>query len=662
MIAQRLRSIERADFVVAGALLVFGQIEVPAFGVPGDPLAAHVLWALAAVAALFRRVHPLAFAIVGAAVVGLRYRYGLTPEGGAVFAIFGLLAIYGAGAYARGPLRSVVNAAVAVALCVLVSVWVTAADQGPLVGLPNVEWVGQISIYLAAALGGVVLRDRSGALSAARSRAAAVPTEREAVAAALADERATVARELQALVSAAVRRVLAEAERASRGLERSAEEARAALARARQGSRGALADMRRMLTVLRSTGDDGPPRQLPPEPGVEGALARIPSLLRDQGMPLLIVAIGVPEAILSAGQPDAIYGSADAPVRILGVLALAAALVPRRRAPLASSILVAAVLVVRSVGLDDLFALNMPLYVAAFAAGAYGRTPLRAAVGGLVLLATALTLPSLLGIGFPVGAYVYVVATTGAAWATGLGGRRRLAEAVELHLLAEGEEELRTLAVHRALTEERLRVARELHDLVGHGLTSITLQCSAGERLASRDPVRAREAIANAESAARSTLDELAELLAALGGRDEARLPSLDDLEALTARARAGGMEVELDVAVSPDDLPAGQSSAAYRIVQEALTNARKHGAAAPVRVEIGCEDGALRIAVTNAVRNARPTADGGGHGLVGMGERVRVYGGELDAGPDGRDAWAVRASIPLGEPEPVADPSGALA
>jgi signal transduction histidine kinase len=417
--------------------------------------------------------------------------------------------------------------------------------------------------------------------------------------------------------------------------------------------------MRRMLTVLRSS-EEEPPRPPRPEPGVEGLLARVPKFLRDQGMPLLIIAIGVPEAILSASQADALYGAADVPVRIAGVLALALALVPRRRAPLLSSLLVAAVLVIRSVGFDDIFALNMPIYVAAFAAGAYGHTRLSAAIGGLVVLGTALTLPSLLGITFPLGAYVYVVATTTAAWATGLGGRRRLAEADELHRLADAEEELRALAVHRALTEERLRVARDLHDLVGHGLTSITLQCSAGERLAGRDEPQAREAIANAETAARSTLDELAQLLAALGGRGEAHLPSLDDLGELVARARAAGMEVEL-ASAALEGLPAGQSSAAYRIVQEALTNAHKHGAAGAVRVEIERGDEALRMTVTSAVGAAR-TAESGGHGLIGMAERVRVYGGELEAGPAEPGTWSVRASIPLGDPGPVADPSGALA
>jgi signal transduction histidine kinase len=658
---RRLRSIPPADFILAGALLVFGQIEVPAFGVPGDPLAAHVLWAVAAIATLFRRDHPLAFAVLGAVVVGLRYRYGLTPEGGAVFAIFGLLGIYGAGAYAHGPLRSLANATIAVLLYVLVSAWVVAAGHGPLVGLPAVEWLGQISIYIAAALGGVVLRDRSGALAAARQRAAAVPTEREAVAAALADERATVARELQALVSAAVRRVLDEAERAAALLRGSAEEAGGALGRAQAASRSALSDMRRMLTVLRSAGDERAERSPAGDPGVEGLLGRVPPLLRDQGMPLLILAIGIPEAFLSAGQPDAIYGAADVPARLLGTLALAAALVPRKRVPLVSSILVAAVLAIRIVAIDDLFALNMPLYVAAFAAGAYGRTLLSAALGGLTLLATALIVPTVVGVEFPLGAYVYVVATVAAAWATGLGGRRRLAEAEELHELAAAEEQLRVLAVHRALTEERLRVARDLHDLVGHGLTSITLQCSAGERLAGRDEPRARAAIENVESAARSTLDELAQLLAALGGLAEARLPSLEDVEELVSRARANGMEVELVGAESGESLPAGQSSAAYRIVQEALTNARKHGATAPVRIEIERDEDELRTVVTSAVGPGRG-GESGGHGLIGMAERVRVYGGELEAGPAEPGTWAVRASIPLGEPEPVADPRGALA
>jgi signal transduction histidine kinase len=647
------------DVALAAAVLVGGQIEVPLFGVPGDPLAAHVLWAVAAVTVLVWRPYPLLFAAIGAAVLWCRYRYGLTPEGGATFAIFGLMSIYGAGAHTRGPLRSVAYATVAASLQILVIALATEEGYGPMVGLPAVEWLGQISLFISAGLGGVVLRDRTGPLEQARRRARELPAEQEAVAAALADERTVVARELQALVTVAVRGALGEIGRARSA---AADGARAALDRAQGWSREALAEMRRMLVLLRS------PEGAPAEPTAAAApapsrdldalLAWLPAPLRRQGLPLLVLAIGIPEAVWAVGEPPELYGDADLAVRTAGVAAMAAAFVPRRAFPLVSTAAVCGVIVVRVAGLDDFFALNLALYMAAFTAGAYGRSVPTSVLGGVLVVATAVTTPTLVEIPFPAGAYVYIVGTIAAAWIIGYAGRRRLAEADEIHDLAEQDEERNRLAAGRAVAEERLRVARELHDLVGHGLTSITLQCAGAERLVGRDPERAQEAMANASAAAAETLDELGQLLAALGGSETA-VRGVDDLESLVEVARTSGLAIDVEQHGDVGILDPGRSAAIYRITQEAITNARKHGAPnRPIRARIETDDQAVRITVDNEVAPegapAKPAdARSGGHGLIGIQERVRVFEGEVQAGPaDPRgNTWRVAASLPLDDP-----------
>jgi signal transduction histidine kinase len=649
------------DVALAAALFIGGQIEVPLFGVPGDALAAHVLWGVTALTVLLWRPYPLLFAVIGAAALLLRYRYGLTPEGGATFAILGLMSIYGAGAHTRGPLRSVTYATIAVGLQILAIAVTTEAGYGPMVGLPAVEWLGQIAIFIAAALGGVVLRDRSGALEVARERAERLPSEPEAVAAALADERTDVARELQALVTDAVRGALKEIGRAREALASAGEEARAALGRAQDWSREALAEMRRMLVVLRSEGS-APPADADHPAGrrdLGALLDRVPGPLRRQGLPLLVLAIGIPEAILSTEQPPELYGDADVGVRIAGVVVMAAAFVPRRSLPLLSTLAVCGVIMGRVAVLDDFFALNLALYIAAFSVGAYGRELVSSVIGGLLVIATAVITPALVDVPFPAGVYVYIVGTIAAAWITGYAGRRRLAEADEIHELAEQEEERHRLAAHRAVAEERLRVARELHDLVGHGLTSITLQCAGGERLVTDDAARAEEAMANAASAAAETLEELDQLLAALGGSADVSVRGLGELDSLVAGARASGVDIEVEQRLDATSLDPGRSAAAYRITQEAITNARKHGARdRPIRARIEADSGALRVIIDNEVAASGPAQAGtGGHGLVGIQERVRVFDGELEVGPVDTNGttWRVAASLPLGDPEPVA-------
>jgi signal transduction histidine kinase len=379
--------------------------------------------------------------------------------------------------------------------------------------------------------------------------------------------------------------------------------------------------------------------------------SRLPRLVRAQALPLLLLVVEVGEAVMNSNGTAAEYGTASPVVRVLGAVALAAAFLPRRRWPLATVVLAVAVMVVRTNLLSDWFGLNPPSYLAAFVAGAYARSMVAAVVGGLVVV---VSMPALVVVTFPgdypVYVYLFFVTMIGAAWMAGVGGRRRLAEAAELRELTAQEERRQARQVADAVNAERLRVARELHDLVGHGLTSITLQCAAAEQVLERRPAEAARAVDAAEQVCREVLGELRQLLAALDG-DERELPDLARLPQLARRAEAEGLRVRLALDGDLDAVPPGHAGAAYRIVQEALTNARKHAGPVDVGVHVALARSTLAIEVRNSggAPATAPDGPGGGLGLAGMRERVRVYDGWLAAGPDERGGWAVRAELPVG-------------
>ncbi|TMR94925.1 sensor histidine kinase [Nonomuraea basaltis] len=214
-------------------------------------------------------------------------------------------------------------------------------------------------------------------------------------------------------------------------------------------------------------------------------------------------------------------------------------------------------------------------------------------------------------------------------------------------------------ALVRAAEHERARIARELHDVVTHNVSVMIVQAGAARKVMDTAPERAQEALLAIEAGGRAAMTELRHVMGLLtidsagaysaGAADLAPQPGLDRLDALVDRLSDTGVPVTLTRSGHPRPVPAGVELAAYRVVQEALTNTVKHaaGATATVHVEYGA--GHLRVQVTDTGGTpGAPAATGGGHGLIGLRERLAVYGGTLRTGPPLTGGYRVDAHIPL--------------
>jgi signal transduction histidine kinase len=200
---------------------------------------------------------------------------------------------------------------------------------------------------------------------------------------------------------------------------------------------------------------------------------------------------------------------------------------------------------------------------------------------------------------------------------------------------------------------ERNRLARELHDSVGHALSVVTLQAGAAGRVLDSDPAFAREALGAIEDSARAALEDLDHVLGLL--REDPSRPApqatLEDLGRLLEQTRIAGVRLDAEIDPEVGRVPAAVSREAYRIVQEGLTNALRHAGKVPVRLRLGVADERLEIEMSNPLGAPHGAGAGAGHGggrgLGGVRERVTVLRGEMSAGPDGTQ-WRFRVSLPL--------------
>jgi signal transduction histidine kinase len=236
----------------------------------------------------------------------------------------------------------------------------------------------------------------------------------------------------------------------------------------------------------------------------------------------------------------------------------------------------------------------------------------------------------------------------GGSWLAGRYVRSRRTE-------VSGFEQEREERARQAAAQERARIARELHDVIAHGVSVMGVQAAAAEQVLDTDPQQAREPLRSIQGSARDAVSELQRLLGVLRDTDDepsrAPQPGLGELDALVEQLRASGLDVDVTREGWGTPLPAGIELSAYRIVQEALTNALKHAGPGHARVCVRRHPHDLEIEVRDDGGTAparTPAGNGSGHGLVGMRERVALYGGTLEAGPAATGGFVVHARLPL--------------
>jgi signal transduction histidine kinase len=209
----------------------------------------------------------------------------------------------------------------------------------------------------------------------------------------------------------------------------------------------------------------------------------------------------------------------------------------------------------------------------------------------------------------------------------------------------------------QAVNAERTRIPRELHDVVAHSVSVMVVQAGAARRVLDKDPDRASEAMASIESTGRQSLNELRRLLGMLRQADGAATgrvpqPSIDDVDALLAQTREAGLPVTIEIEGEPRPLAPGVDLSAYRIVQEALTNTIKHAGPAEATVRLCYGADTLELVISDDGRGAdceeAERTGAAGHGLVGMRERVSLFGGDLQVGNRPGGGFTVRATLPL--------------
>jgi len=237
------------------------------------------------------------------------------------------------------------------------------------------------------------------------------------------------------------------------------------------------------------------------------------------------------------------------------------------------------------------------------------------------------------------------------AWTVGVTVRTRRAYVAALEARAELLEREREDNARLVVALERGRIAREMHDVVAHNVSVVVVQAAAAERLVETDPERARQAMRDVATTGRQALTEMRRLLGVLRDGDAADdlgpQPGVAELRALAGTVEDAGMQVELSVQGEERPLPASAALSVYRIVQEALTNSLRHAGPARARVILRYLPDALEVQVSDNGSGGMPPAEHAGHGLIGMRERVALFGGELTAGPRPEGGYAVVARIP---------------
>jgi len=433
-----------------------------------------------------------------------------------------------------------------------------------------------------------------------------------------------------------------------------------------------------------------------PRPGEEGWRPLVPAPVVDAVTALGIAALGTVSGLGARHQGEHVPAGA-----IVVLAAMGLALFPRRRFPgtvLAAVIALSVVLALMNTSLEGDF---LAVLVSGYSAAVYGKRPLAVGLGvagvGVLLVAAIAALAVDNGRLQAPGWARTLLALVG-AWLIGLVIRSQF-KARSDHLAVLRERAALSAArqeaeARRATIAERLRIARELHDIIAHHLTVVVIQAQGAQRTLKRDPAMASAAMRDVEQTGRTALEEMRRMLGLLrtgelaagdggepaaedcdrqpGGHGDAHpaaddaerpctalvpLPGLADIGALAERMRSAGLTVTVRTSGQPRDVPEDVGLTAYRIVQEALTNVLKHAGRAEATVRLNYEAG-LDVTITDDGRGAAAhlgasaaRVSGAGRGMTGMHERVAAAGGRLTVGPRPGGGFGVHARIPLEDP-----------
>jgi signal transduction histidine kinase len=377
-----------------------------------------------------------------------------------------------------------------------------------------------------------------------------------------------------------------------------------------------------------------------------GRFGRIPARHFDAVQAAVFLLIGLSSTAAEGTGAD--YRSRG----LVGIVLMGAVTLPyawRRRAPLTVFLITGSAIVAYSLSGRYEGLLPFAVLFGAYTVGSLAplRRVLVAAAASLAFLAILLAGDAP---GFDASVFLFNAVMFGAALMFGFSIQSRRLRLAAL-------EDAQEATVSRAATDERLRIARELHDVVAHSLGVIAVQAGAGMHVIDTDPDEARRSLEHISRTSRSSLAEIRRLLAAVrdgeGSPGYVPAPGLADLGRLVDETGEAGLPVRLVIDGDTTAVPQGVELAAYRIVQEALTNTIRHAAASQAHVRLDGSAGALRIEVIDDGRGPDGHARTDGHGLVGMRERVTIYGGTLEAGSGAAGGFRVSVVLPY-EREPV--------
>jgi len=360
-----------------------------------------------------------------------------------------------------------------------------------------------------------------------------------------------------------------------------------------------------------------------------------------------------------ASQPVKAGQHATTPAAYLLAVLLTAPFLTHRKFPRTSLAICLAALIVYALGRFTAYP-GLPIFALTFGITLHSsrRLALVTVIAAAAAMTVALSLqaPSVRSTGTWISTELAIVV----AWLAAENLRNRRARWAELHARAERLEREREAEARRAVTEERLRIARELHDVVAHSMSVIAVQSAVGNHVMDAQPEEARHALAAIEATSRSALTEMRRLLGVLrqDGEPAGSLvpaPGLADLAPLAAQVQKAGLSVWIHVEGERGQVPPGVDLSAYRIVQEALTNVIKHAGSSTASVTVCYGPGSVMLEITDdgpgtPRAGTRPATPSTGHGIIGMRERVAVFGGEFAAGPRADGGFRVFARLPIPE------------